>query len=51
MKNSMAQLWVQKITEGKKAYADVPRQLKEPVRKILTENGAGHLAEEGDHAE
>lgn len=40
----MAFLWVQKIILGKKAYADVPRLLKEQVKEILIESGLDELA-------
>ncbi len=42
----MARLWAEKIMEGKYKFSDVPRLLKESVRKVLVEKGAEHLAEE-----
>lgn len=35
----MAMLWAQKIILGKKTYAQVPRLLKDQVKKILIESG------------
>ena len=42
----MARLWAQKIMIGERQFSDVPRLLKDQVRKILTDNGVEHLAEE-----
>ena len=42
----MAMLWAQKIILGKKAFAEVPRLLKDQVREILQESGLENLGEE-----
>lgn len=39
----LAMLWVIKIIDGKKTFADVPRLLKDQVREILIESGMEEL--------
>lgn len=39
----IAMLWAQRIMNGKKTYADVPRLLKEQVKEILVESGVEEL--------
>ena len=46
VKEMMAMLWAQKIMLGKKAFADVPRLLREQVREILVESDLEELAVE-----
>lgn len=45
-KYMMAMLWAQQIMLGKKAFAQVPRLLKEQVRELLYDSGMGELAAE-----
>ncbi|MBR1530595.1 MAG: hypothetical protein IJ643_00900 [Eubacterium sp.] len=42
----MAMLWTQRIINGKKTYADVPRLLKEQVKELLIESGLEELVTE-----
>lgn len=42
----IAMLWAQRIINGKKTFADVPRLLKEQVKEILVESGVEELATE-----
>lgn len=39
----IAMLWAQRIMNGKKTYAQVPRLLKEQVKEILIECGVEEL--------
>ena len=43
---TMAMLWAQQIILGKKAYAQVPRLLKEKVAEILRDSGMEELIDE-----
>lgn len=45
-KTMMAMLWTNQILLGKKAFADVPRLLKDAVRELLIDSGCGELANE-----
>lgn len=42
----MAMLWAQQIMLGKKTFAQVPRLLKEKVRKVLIDSGCEDLVTE-----
>lgn len=42
----IAMLWAQRIMNGKKTFADVPRLLKEQVKEILVESGVEELITE-----
>lgn len=42
----IAMLWAQRIMNGKKTFADVPRLLKEQVKEILIESGVEELVTE-----
>lgn len=42
----IAMLWTQRILNGKKTYADVPRLLKEQVKELLIESGCEDLITE-----
>lgn len=42
----IAELYAEKIIEGKKAFDDVPRLLKDKVRGILIESGYEELVTE-----
>lgn len=42
----IAMLWAQRIMNGKKTFADVPRLLKEQVKEILIESGVEELITE-----
>lgn len=42
----IAMLWTQRILNGKKVYADVPRLLKEQVKELLIESGCEDLVTE-----
>ena len=39
----MAMLWAQQIMLGKKAFADVPRLLKDKVKESLMDSGMEEL--------
>lgn len=41
----MAMLYAQRIMNGKMAFADVPRLLRDKVAEILEESGMGELIE------
>lgn len=43
----MAELWAEKIIEGKKTYAGIPPKLKEAVTEILRARGREDLIVEG----
>ena len=45
-KEMMALLWCQQILLGKKTYAQVPRLLKDQVRKLLIDSGYEELVTE-----
>ena len=42
----MAMLWAQQIMLGKKTFAQVPKLLKEKVKKILIDSGMEELVTE-----
>ena len=42
----IAMLWTQRILNGKKTYAQVPRLLKEQVKELLIESGCEDLVTE-----
>ena len=42
----MAMIWAQQIMLGKKIFAQVPRLLKEKVRKVLIDSGCEDLVTE-----
>ncbi len=42
----IAELYAEKIIEGKKTFDDVPRLLKDKVREILIESGYEELVTE-----
>lgn len=42
----IAELYTEKIIEGKKTFDDVPRLLKDKVREILIESGYEELVTE-----
>lgn len=42
----MAMIWAQQIMLGKKTFAQVPRLLKEKVRKVLIDSGCEDLVTE-----
>lgn len=42
----IAMLWTQRILNGKKTYAQVPRLLKEQVKELLIEGGCEDLVTE-----
>ena len=42
----IAMLWTQRILNGKKTYAQVPRLLKERVKELLIESGCEDLITE-----
>ena len=42
----MAMLWAQQIMLGKKTYAQVPRLLKDKVKKVLIDSGCEDLVTE-----
>lgn len=41
----VAMLWTNQIIQGKRTFHQVPKQLKDQVRQLLTESGFEILAE------
>lgn len=41
--SKIAELWSNRVIEGKRTYEEVPAKLKDEVAKILTEQGYSHL--------
>ncbi|MGN0996469.1 MAG: CD1375 family protein [Candidatus Ventricola sp.] len=41
----MAMLWAQQIMLGKRTFSQTPARLREQVRELLEDSGAGGLAQ------